>query len=39
MLDDAHASHMGLFDNRRDIRLWLNDVGDCGALAWFAQAR
>ena len=28
-------SHMGLFDNRRDIRLWLNDAGDCVALAWF----
>ena len=28
-------SHMRLFDNRRDIRLWLNDAGDCVALAWF----
>ena len=28
-------SHMGLFDNRRDIRLWLNEAGECTALAWF----
>ena len=32
-------SHMGLFDNRRDIRLWLNRTGDCVALAWFYGPR
>ena len=32
-------SHMGLFDNRRDIRLWLNEAGDCVALAWFYGPR
>ena len=32
-------SHMDLFDNRRDIRLWLNPAGDCVALAWFYGRR
>ncbi|MCY4014515.1 MAG: hypothetical protein OXG82_17560, partial [Gammaproteobacteria bacterium] len=32
-------SHMDLFDNRRDVRLWLNPAGDCVALAWFYGPR
>lgn len=32
-------SHMGLFDNRRDVRLWLNEAGECVALAWFYGPR